>query len=103
MRAFPGFDRQKTRDFVSALCSALLAASLALASPTYAAGGGEEAAGEEAGEEEAARAAAEEPSTRPNPARRSRRTSRFANPARSGTRSVANASFGAATSFRTPR
>ena len=40
MRAFPGFDRQKTRDFVSALCSGLLAASLALASPAYAAGGG---------------------------------------------------------------
>ena len=47
MRAFPGFYRQKTRDFVSALCSALLAASLALASPTYAAAAGEEAAGEE--------------------------------------------------------
>jgi len=40
MRAFPGFDRQKTRDFVSALCSGLLAASLALASGAYAAGGG---------------------------------------------------------------
>ena len=40
MCAFPGFDRQKTRGFVSALCSGLLAASLALASPAYAAGGG---------------------------------------------------------------
>ena len=39
MRAFPEFDRQKTRGFVSALCSGLLAASLALASPAYAAGG----------------------------------------------------------------
>jgi hypothetical protein len=40
MRAFPGFDRQRTRGFVSALCCGLLTASLALASPTYAAGGG---------------------------------------------------------------
>src|ERR1700722_7278735 len=40
MRAFPEFDRQKTRDFVSALCSGLLAASLVLASPAYAAGAG---------------------------------------------------------------
>jgi len=40
MRAFPGFDRQKARGFVSALRCGLLAASLALASPAYAAGGG---------------------------------------------------------------
>jgi tetratricopeptide (TPR) repeat protein len=40
MRAFPGFDRQKARGFVSALWCGLLAASLALASPAYAAGGG---------------------------------------------------------------
>ena len=40
MRAFPGFDRQKARGFVSALCCGLLAASLALASGAYAAGGG---------------------------------------------------------------
>ena len=40
MRAFPGFDRQKARGFVSALCCGLLAASLALASPAFAAGGG---------------------------------------------------------------
>src|SRR6202167_373131 len=40
MGAFPEFDRQKARDFVSALCSGLLAASLALASGAYAAGGG---------------------------------------------------------------
>jgi predicted Zn-dependent protease len=39
MRAFPGFDRQRTRGFVSALCCGLLTASLALASPALAAGG----------------------------------------------------------------
>ena len=52
--------------------------------------------------EEAARAAAEELSTRARPARRSRQTSRFANLAKSGTRSGANVSFGGATSCRTP-
>src|SRR6202044_582424 len=40
MGAFPEFDRQKARGFVSALCCGLLAASLALASGAYAAGGG---------------------------------------------------------------
>ena len=40
MRAFLQFDRQKGRGFVSALCSGLLIASLALASPAFAAGGG---------------------------------------------------------------
>ena len=102
MRAFPGFDRPKTRGFVSALCSGLLAASLALASPAYAAGGGGGGGGAAVGEE-AAGAAAEEPSTRPSPVRTSRPTSRFVSLARSGTRSGANASFGAATSCRTPR
>jgi hypothetical protein len=98
MRPFPGFDRQKARGFVSVLCCGLLAASFALASPADAAGGGAVAAGEEA-----AGVAAEEPSTRPSPVRTSRRTSRFVSPARSGTRSVANASFGEATSCQTPR
>jgi hypothetical protein len=95
MRAFPGFDRQKARGFVSALVDCWLLASRLLRPPTRPAEG--------AGEEEAARAAAEEPSTRPSPALTSRRTSRFVSPARSGTRSVANASFGAVTSCRTPR
>src|SRR5580700_5556541 len=40
MVAFPEFDSQKARGFVSALCCGLLAASLALASGAYAAGGG---------------------------------------------------------------
>jgi tetratricopeptide (TPR) repeat protein len=40
MRASPEFDRQKPHGFVSALYSGLLAASVALASPAYAAGGG---------------------------------------------------------------
>ena len=39
MRAFLQFDRQKGRGFVSALCSGLLVAILALASPAFAAGG----------------------------------------------------------------
>ncbi len=37
---FPEFDRQKPQGFVSALCCGLLVASLALASPAFAAGGG---------------------------------------------------------------
>ena len=40
MRAFLQFDRQKAGGFVSALCSGLLVAGLALASPAFAAGGG---------------------------------------------------------------
>ena len=40
MRAFLEFDRQKGRGFVSMLCCGLVAASLALASPAFAAGGG---------------------------------------------------------------
>ena len=40
MGAFLQFDRQKGHTFVSALCCGLLAASLALASPAFAAGGG---------------------------------------------------------------
>ena len=62
MRAFPGFDRQKTRDFLSALCSALLAASLALASPAYAAGGGGGGAGSGGGALNKAEPRAEVPS-----------------------------------------
>ena len=54
----------------------------------------------------AAERAAEEGSFapfRPSLGRRSGQTSRFAHPARFGTRSVANASFGAATSCQTPK
>src|ERR1700722_5658682 len=40
MRAFLEFDRQKSRGLALALCSGLLAASLALASAAFAAGGG---------------------------------------------------------------
>jgi tetratricopeptide (TPR) repeat protein len=40
MRAFLQFDRKKGGGFVSMLCSGLLVASLALASPAFAAGGG---------------------------------------------------------------
>ena len=40
MRASLHFDRQKSRGFVPALCSGLLAGALALSSPAFAAGGG---------------------------------------------------------------
>jgi hypothetical protein len=85
MGAFPEFDRQKARGFVSALCCGLLAASLALASGAYAAGGGGGGGGAGSGGGTLNQA---EP----------RAEVRFANPARSG-----EASFGAATSCRTPR
>ncbi len=122
MRAFVQADRQKSRGFVSALACGLLAASLALASPAFAAGGG----GGGGGAAEAARAleaarveepaaaqgpaqeaqapgalAAEAPErvaeaavsiAMPNLARRFPRTSRFAIPARSGTGSITSAS-----------
>ena len=54
MRASLHFDRQKSRGFVPALCSGLLAGALALSSPAFAAGGGGGGEAEAAGAGEAA-------------------------------------------------
>ena len=67
MRAFPRIRSPKAaRGFVSALCSGLLAASLALASPAYAAGGGGGGGG---GGDGAGGGRRRSPQTRPSPAR----------------------------------
>jgi tetratricopeptide (TPR) repeat protein len=62
MIAFPGFDRHKRHGFVSARCCGLMVASLALASPAYAAGGGGGGAGSGGGVPNQAQPRAEVPS-----------------------------------------